>query len=95
MPEYERAKIVDHIKGVTHTIIWDDGTQFVDGALRLIQPNIFAKGGDRDSNTSMPDVEVKVCEQLGIKIQYGVGGNNKLNSSSELVENFRKLKIPS
>lgn len=91
MCEYERAKIVNHIKGVTHTLIWDDGTQFVDGALRLIKPTVFAKGGDRSSENSMPNVEIKACESLGIKLTFGVGGNRKLNSSSELTENFAKF----
>ncbi len=91
-PEYERAKIVNHFKGVTHTVIWDDGTQYVDGALRLVQPDVFAKGGDRSSEQSMPDIEVDLCSSLNIQLEFGVGGVWKLNSSSELVENFQKLK---
>ena len=92
MPEYERAEIVDHIRGVDYTVVWDDGTQFVDGALRLIKPHVFAKGGDRSDTETMPDVEVLTCEELDIKLLFGVGGTQKLNSSSELVENFKKLK---
>ncbi len=93
MPELERAAIVDYIKGVDYTIIWDDGTQFVDGALRLIKPNIFAKGGDRSSIQNLPKEELKACKHLDIKIHLGIGGFSKLNSSSELAENMRKLKI--
>jgi D-beta-D-heptose 7-phosphate kinase/D-beta-D-heptose 1-phosphate adenosyltransferase len=92
MEEHERAEIVDHIRGVDYTVVWDDGTQFVDGALRLIKPHVFAKGGDRSDTGSMPDVEVLACEELGIELLFGVGGTQKLNSSSELVENFKKLK---
>ena len=92
MVEYERAEIVDHIRGVDYTVIWDDGTQFVDGALRLIKPHVFAKGGDRSDTENMPDVEVKTCEELGIKLEFGVGGFEKLNSSSELLESFKKFE---
>lgn len=93
MAEFERAMIVDHIKGVDYTLIWDDGTQFVDGALRLVKPNIFCKGGDRNSANNMPAQEISACEKFNIKMQFGVGGFNKLNSSSELAENMQKLEI--
>lgn len=91
MHEFERASIVNHIKGVTHTLIWDDGTQFVDGALRLVKPDIFAKGGDRSDNDSMPDCELSACDNLDIEVRYGVGGTDKLNSSSELANNLAVL----
>jgi cytidyltransferase-like protein len=92
MVEYERARIVDNQKGVDYTLIWDDDTQHVDGALRLIRPHIFAKGGDRSSNHVMPHDELSACNSLKIQLEYGVGGLRKINSSSELVENFEKLK---
>jgi hypothetical protein len=38
----------------------------------------------------MPKSEVELCEKLGIKIVYGVGGG-KAQSSSWLVENFAKV----
>lgn len=92
MSEYERAEIVDHIRGVDYTVIWDDGTQFVDGALRLIKPSIFAKGGDRSDIGSMPKTEIDTCQELDIEVRFGIGGKQKLNSSSELVENFKKIQ---
>ena len=46
----------------------------------------FAKGGDRTPD-NMPENEIKVCEELGIQIEYGVG--DQLNSSSELVRRIR------
>jgi hypothetical protein len=38
----------------------------------------------------MPKSEVELCEKLGIKIVYGVGGG-KAQSSSWLIENFEKV----
>lgn len=45
--------------------------------------SIFAKGGDRTPE-SMPEEELRVCEELGIRVVYGVGGG-KIRSSSEIV----------
>jgi len=91
MPQEERAEIVDHIKGVDFVMVWDDGSQFVHGALEIIKPNIFAKGGDRHQD-NMPDEELNMCEKIGTMVSYGVGGTGKLNSSSELVNNMKRLK---
>lgn len=40
--------------------------------LRMIRPNIFAKGGDR-TPTSMPQAEIDVCREIHCEIIYGVG----------------------
>lgn len=50
--------------------------------LRMLQPDIFVKGGDRTPN-NMPENELKVCEEIGCDIVYGVG--DLLNSSSEII----------
>ena len=92
MEEGERAYIANAIQGVDYVTIWDDGTQFVHGALELIKPNIFANGGDRGNDDQIPKEETAVCDRWGIKRVYGVGGNVKMNSSSELVENMQNLK---
>ena len=56
----------------------DDGT--TTKTLRVMRPNIFAKGGDRVP-LNMPQSEIDACEELGIEIIYGQGG--LLNSSSK------------
>ena len=43
---------------------------------------IFANGGDRQSTADVP--ETAVCERYGIEMRFGVGGNEKLNSSSNI-----------
>ena len=62
-----------------------DGTQTE--TLRMIKPNIFAKGGDRTPD-NMPIGEVKTCEEIGCVIKYGVG--KLLRSSTALVNGLRK-----
>jgi len=47
---------------------------------------IFAKGGDRKNTASMPESELIVCQKFGIEIVYGVGGFDKKNSSSAILD---------
>jgi bifunctional ADP-heptose synthase (sugar kinase/adenylyltransferase) len=51
--------------------------------LRLVRPNIFAKGGDR-TPSNMPESEILACKEIGCQIVYNVG-EPKTTSSSELV----------
>ena len=77
----ERAYIAGSIKGVTVVANVDDSDETACSALRRFQPDYFANGGDRyEENTP----EMKVCEELGIKMLWNVGGG-KIQSSSKLV----------
>lgn len=49
-------------------------------SLRYYKPDIFAKGGDTWDTNNLPEKEV--CEELGIKAVFGVGGYDKPYSSS-------------
>ena len=51
--------------------------------LRLVRPQIFAKGGDRGPD-NMPENELAVCAEIGCRIVYDVG-EPKETSSSQLV----------
>jgi D-beta-D-heptose 7-phosphate kinase/D-beta-D-heptose 1-phosphate adenosyltransferase len=81
--EEERKKILESIKYVDEVIIDPGHDTTCEEALKLIKPNILAKGGDRTEN-SMPEIELTVCRELGIEIAYGVGGD-KIQSSSWLI----------
>lgn len=43
---------------------------------------IFANGGDRDSEKAIPETEV--CTAYGIEMRFGVGGSDKIYSSSAI-----------
>jgi len=86
MPELERAEIIAGVAGVDAVVLWDDGTQFVTGALEILRPVFFTKGGDRDSAENVPEFDL--CEQIGCKVMFGVGGG-KIQSSSDLVKAVR------
>ena len=85
MPFEERIEIVRALRCVDFAIGWDDGTQNVIGALEILKPHIFTKGGDRSSRDQV--AEADICDKLGITIRYGVGGTDKIQSSSTLIKN--------
>ncbi len=79
----ERKEIVESIKYVDKVIIDPGNNVTCEEALKLIKPDILAKGGDRAAD-SMPQIELDVCKKLGCKIIYNVGGE-KIQSSSWLL----------
>ena len=93
-PLYKRIerimRKVDCVQGIIVSID-KDGTQTE--TLRMIRPNIFAKGGDRTPD-HMPQCEIDTCNEIGCQLVYGVG--DKLNSSTAIrhrVERFRESAI--
>jgi cytidyltransferase-like protein len=87
MSHEERMKIVDALRGVDYVVGWDDGSQTVVGALEIIKPDVFCKGGDRSTASAVPEVEI--CQKIGCRISYGVGGDWKMQSSSDLIKNSK------
>lgn len=85
--ENDRAEIVDSIKGVDYTYIHHSDSQFIDEAIRYFQPDYLCKGGDRSGPQYMPEVELQACSDVGTTILYGVGGFDKVSSSSTLISN--------
>ena len=83
MPLEERMELIAGLKGVDLVVAWDDGSQFVTGAIEIMKPNIFAKGGDRSNAENVPEYET--CVKIGCTVVFGIGGIEKLQSSSELV----------
>jgi len=83
MPFKERKGILEALRGVDKVVLNIDKDNTSAESIRLYHPDIFAKGGDRNL-ASLPKSEVKICQELGIKIVFGTGGK-KVQSSSELV----------
>ena len=85
----ERKIILNSIKNVVDVISCGNLDQTcIDGikiALMTYSDRklLFANGGDR-TNTSTP--ETLFCENNKIKLLWGIGGNDKLNSSSWILK---------
>ena len=88
LPFAERREILREMRCVDEVVEITDGDGTCAQTLAKVRPHIFAKGGDR-TETNMPPGELEVCENLHIKIVYGVGGG-KVQSSSELVRAARE-----
>ena len=89
MPCEERMEIIAGIDGVDYVVPWDDSSQTVVGALEILEPHYFLKGGDRDNRENVPEFDV--CKDLDCKVVFNVGGG-KVQSSSSLVERQRIAK---
>jgi cytidyltransferase-like protein len=82
MPWSERAEILAACRGVITVEPVDDTDGTVCEAIRRLQPTYFANGGDRKTDNTP---EMDVCNELGVKLLWNVGGG-KIQSSSDLVE---------
>jgi len=82
MPWHERVQILGNLKGVTLVSGVNDTDETVCEAIRRLRPDAFANGGDRKKQNTP---EMEVCDELGIQMLWGIGGTDKPQSSSWLV----------
>jgi D-beta-D-heptose 7-phosphate kinase/D-beta-D-heptose 1-phosphate adenosyltransferase len=94
MPFTERLAIIKEIKYVNHAIGFDDTDGSGKDAIRWARKQfpdskiIFANGGDR-TETNIPEMDI---EDDNIEFIFGVGGTNKKNSSSWILEEWKAPK---
>jgi len=95
MPFQERISIIDELSCVDKVISFDDTDDSACGAIfktmSTTSPNdkiIFANGGDR-TNTTTPEMEVYDGNPK-VKFVFGVGGEDKKNSSSWILKQWDK-----
>ena len=79
----ERQEILNAIKGVYDVVKASDIDDTVCATLLFLRPDIFANGGDRKEG-NVP--EYSLCEDMGIEMKFSVGGDDKPQSSSWLIE---------
>ena len=84
MPLQERMEIIDAMDGVDFVVPWEtDGDQTVCGAIEILEPTYFTKGGDRFDASTIPEWDI--CQKVNCEIITGVGIGGKVQSSSELI----------
>jgi len=94
MDETERVEIVSAIRFVDYAVISIDVDKAVCETLRALAKllpdcrKVFANGGDRTLE-NIPETEV--CEEFGIKMVFGVGGEKNQSSSWLLEKRDRTL----
>ena len=86
-----RCAILQNLKGVIDVLDMDDSDNSAcDGIRKARQkyPNdelVFANGGDRTKD-NIP--EMPTCKECNVDIVFGVGGENKANSSSWILQKW-------
>ena len=90
MPFEERMEVIANLKAVDRVVASIDKDETVIETLRSLfedlsnKISIFANGGDRKSREDVP--EFTVCQQYGVGLLFGLGGE-KTQASSNLVNN--------
>ena len=91
MPEKERKELIEGLRAVDRVLLTkhkkNDKDRSVCRELRELRPDVFANGGDRVAG-NIP--EYALCEELGIKMVFGIGKGGKIQSSSWLLEKYSK-----
>ena len=94
MPWDERMAIVKNIKDVDFVLEFNDDDGSAKSAIKLARQTwpdhkiVFANGGDR-TDANIPEMEF---EDTNIEFAFGVGGFNKANSSSWILEEWKAPK---
>lgn len=94
MPFQERAEIVRNIVGVDFVIDFNDNDGSAKHAITMVRQSyptdkiIFANGGDRTDN-NIPEMDI-IDDNL--QFIFGVGGFNKANSSSWILQEWKAPK---
>jgi cytidyltransferase-like protein len=101
MNEKERKEILLALRSVDEVVITkhkkNPTNMSVCDALKKVKPDIFANGGDRDKKDSKNKIsslnpEAILCDELGIKVEFGVGRGGKVQSSSWLINKTKVIK---
>lgn len=94
MPEKERCAIVKNIVGVDFVITFNDDDGSAKHAITMVRQSypqdhiIFANGGDRTSS-NIPEMDIS---DNNIEFVFGVGGEDKKNSSSWILQEWKAPK---
>ena len=94
MPITERSSIVQDLKPVDGVVLFDDNDGSAIEAIKNVRdlfPTakiIFANGGDRTAG-NIPEMSFRDDNLI---FKFGVGGENKLNSSSWILEEWKAPK---
>jgi len=93
MPWEERKAIISELRCVDQVIVFDDSDNTaIKAILRCMDmyPKdivVFANGGDRGSD-NIPEMQF---ESDRVKFEFGIGGSNKKNSSSWILDRWQNL----
>lgn len=90
LDETNRARLIGALRDVDEVVVAIDQDPPVTKTLEMIAKKypddelIFGNGGDRVSTDALPGPEAAICDEYGITMVFGVGGNEKADSSTRI-----------
>lgn len=103
MPEEERKEIIEALACVDEVRISKHKknpkgpkSMSISQEIKKIKPDIFANGGDRDEKNAQDPkstlyYDIKMCQNLGVKMVFNIGRGGKVRSSSDLLRDYSKI----
>tara|TARA_B100000767_G_C19607031_1_gene468217 strand:- start:100 stop:879 length:780 start_codon:yes stop_codon:yes gene_type:complete len=92
MNENQRKEILDEFESIFRVIIQKSNDQSSSKAIEeFVQNNpnksiCYCNGGDRSNIKNIREADI--CKRLGVHLEFAVGGEEKVESSSELTKNY-------
>ena len=92
MNQEQRKEILEEFKSVSEVIIQKSSEKSSSLAIKEFatqhrnQSICYCNGGDRSNIKNIR--ETVICKELNISLEFGVGGEEKIESSSELTKNY-------
>lgn len=98
MPITERRAVIENLKMVDEVMEFNDDTNNSVNCISQLLVKypedeiIFVNGGDRD-HTNVPE-QIEFANNTRVSFVFGVGGNDKRNSSRWILDEWRAPKTP-
>lgn len=92
MNQNQRKEILNEFKSIAKVIIQTSGDKSSSRAIEEFVSNnpnksiCYCNGGDRSNIGNIHESEI--CKKLGVNLEFGVGGEEKVESSSQLTKNY-------
>jgi D-beta-D-heptose 7-phosphate kinase/D-beta-D-heptose 1-phosphate adenosyltransferase len=96
MPLSERLAVIGNLRCVDEVVVYNDDDGSSSDAIRVVRGRyptadiVFANGGDRTQD-NIPEMSV---QDPRLTFEFGVGGFDKRNSSSWILEDWKKPRTP-
>jgi cytidyltransferase-like protein len=101
MTEDDRHAIVAELRSVDEAFVAVDDDPTVVASLRAVRERhpdaelLFCNGGDRSHVGDVPSAETHLTDEIGLQMVYGVGGEEKADSSTRIIEELSRDDTPS
>lgn len=92
MSQNQRKEILDEFKSIKKVIIQTSSEKSSSRAIEEFVNNnrnksiCYCNGGDRSNIKNI--LESDICKELGVSLEFGIGGEEKIESSSQLTKNY-------